>query len=589
MRKLFVLLLITVAGVDGASGLGPRTHRPETYALSEARGPRPEAWVEKTLKAMTLDEKVGQLLIPTVTGGFRNTESDDFQKLRHDVVDLHVGGYHTFGGDAAGVASLLNDLQRMAKIPLLTTADMEGGAGYIIAGATRFPLAMAIGATGNENFAYEAGKATAEEGRMLGVNVDFYPVVDVQNNPGNPIINIRSFGEDPARVSAFAVAYLKGVQDGGMLATAKHFPGHGDVATDSHLEMPVLNVDRARLDSLELKPFRAAIDAGVGAVMSAHINIPSIEPEKGLPSSLSRNVLTGMLRDELKFGGLIFTDAMTMRGITNNYKDDDASVRAVLAGADIILHPPNPEVSFNAIKSAVQSGKIPVARIDESVRRILQTKARLGLDKYKSTDVNRIGSVVGSKVHRDLSQQISDAAVTLVRDDRNVLPLAPSADQRVLHINLLDNRTGWREGAVGKVTAAEIQKRFPKAITFQFDDGTTKNEFAMARRMADLVDTIVITAFIRVAAYKGTIDLSQEQLRFLRDLSAVQKPFVFALFGSPYLLHHVPELPSYILTYDVNPGSEMSAIRAITGEIPFRGKLPIRLPALYAVGHGLTR
>ena len=591
MRKLFVLLLITVAGVDGprAPGLEPRTHRPETRALSEARGPRPEAWVEKTLKAMTLDEKVGQLLIPTVTGGFRNTESDDFQKLRHDVIDLHVGGYHTFGGDAAGVASLLNDLQRMAKIPLLTTADMEGGAGYIIVGATRFPLAMAIGATGNETFAYEAGKATAEEGRMLGVNVDFYPVVDVQNNPGNPIINIRSFGEDPARVSAFAVAYLKGVQDGGMLATAKHFPGHGDVATDSHLEMPVLNVDRARLDSVELPPFRAAIDAGVGAVMSAHINIPSIEPEKGLPSSLSRNVLTGILRDELKFGGLIFTDAMTMRGITNNYKDDDASVRAVLAGADIILHPPNPEVSFNAIKAAVQSGKIPMSRIDESVRRILQTKARLGLDKYKSTNVNRIGSVVGSKVHRDLSQQISDAAVTLVRDDRNVLPLAPSADKRVLHINLLDNRTGWREGAVGKVTAAEIQKRFPKAITFQFDDGTTRNEFDMARRMADLVDAIVITAFIRVAAYKGTIDLSQEQLRFLRDLSAMQKPFVFALFGSPYLLHHVPELPSYILTYDVNPGSEMSAIRAITGEIPFRGKLPISLPGLYAVGHGLTR
>ncbi|MGZ8854253.1 MAG: glycoside hydrolase family 3 protein, partial [Thermoanaerobaculia bacterium] len=398
-----------------------------------------------------------------------------------------------------------------------------------------------------------------------------------------------SFGEDPARVSAFAVAYLKGVQDGGMLATAKHFPGHGDIATDSHLEMPVLSVDRARLDSLELKPFRAAIDAGVGAVLSAHINIPSVEPEKGLPSTRSRKVLTVLLRDELKFGGLIFTDAMTMHAITSNYKDDDASVRAVLAGADIILHPPNPDVSFNAIKSAVQSGKIPMARIDESVLRILQTKARLGLDKYKSTDVNRIGSVVGSRVHRDLSQQISDAAVTLVRDDRNVLPLAPSAGKRVLHINLLDNRTGWREGAVGKVTSAEIQKRFPKAITFQFDDGTTKNEFDMARRMADLVDTIVITAFIRVAAYKGTIDLSQEQLRFLRDLSTVQKPFVFALFGSPYLLHHVPELPSYILTYDVNPGSEMSAIRAITGEIPFRGKLPIRLPGLYAVGHGLTR
>ena len=580
MRNIVSALLIVLCVAAAASAAERR---------AGARAATPDTWVEKTFRSMTLDEKVGQLLIPTVTGGFRNTESDDFQKQRHDIVDLHAGGYHTFGGDAAGVALLLDDMQRLAKIPLLTTADLEGGAGYVIGGATRFPLAMAIGATGNESFAFQAGKATGEEGRALGINVDFYPVVDVQNNPGNPIINIRSFGEDPARVSALAIAYLKGVQEGGMIATAKHFPGHGDVATDSHLEMPVLNVDRARLDRMELLPFRAAIGAGVGAVMSAHINIPALEPEKGLPSTLSRNVLTGLLRDELKFQGLIFTDAMTMRGITSNYTDEDATVRAVLAGADIILHPPNPDASFNAIKSAVQSGRIPMSRLDESVRRILQAKARLGLDHYKATDVNRLGAVVGSKLHRDLSQQISDAAITLVRDDRNALPLAPSPDMRVLHINLLDNRVGWREGPVGRVAAAEILKRFPKAITFQFDDATTRNEFDMARRMSELVDTIVVTAFIRVAAYKGTIDLTAEQLRFLKDLSGTQKPFVFALFGSPYLLHHVPALPSYVLTYDTNPGSEMAAIKAITGEIPFRGKLPISLPGLYPVGHGLAR
>jgi beta-N-acetylhexosaminidase len=548
-----------------------------------------DAWVEKIFRSMTLDEKIGQLLVPAVAGGFRNIESEDFQKLRRDIVEFHVGGYHTFGGDAAGVAALLNDLQKLAKIPLLTTADLEGGAGYVIGGATRFPLAMAIGATGQEKYAYEAGHATSEEGRALGINVDFYPVVDVQNNPANPIINIRSFGEDPARVSALATAYLKGVQDAGMLATAKHFPGHGDVATDSHLEMPVLNVDRARLERIELVPFRAAIQAGVGAVMSAHINVPAIEPEKGLPSTLSHNVLTGILRDELNFQGLIFTDAMTMHGITNNYKEDDAAVRAVLAGADIILHPPTAEGSFNGIKAAVQSGRIPMSRIDESVRRILTAKARLGLDHYKPADINRLSTLVGSQAHRDLSQSISDAAVTLVRDDRNVLPLAASADKRVLHINLLDSRFGWREGVVGRVAAAELLKRFPKAITIQLDDGSTRNEFDMARHMTDLVDAVVVTAFIRVAAYKGTIDLNAEQLRFLKDLSAQQKPFVFALFGSPYLLHHVPELPSYILTYDVNPGSELSAIKAITGEIPFRGKLPISLPGLYVVGHGLTR
>jgi beta-N-acetylhexosaminidase len=353
--------------------------------------------------------------------------------------------------------------------------------------------------------------------------------------------------------------------------------------------MPVLNVDRARLERMELVPFRAAIESGVGAVMSAHINVPAIEPEKGLPSTLSHNVLTGLLRDELNFKGLIFTDAMTMHGITNNYTEEDAAVRAILAGADIILHPPTAEGSFNGIKAAVQSGRIPMSRLDESVRRILEAKARLDLDHYKPVDINRLSTLIGSQAHRDLSQAISDSAVTLVRDDRNVLPLTPSADKRVLHINLLDSRVGWREGVVGRVAAAEIVKRFPKAITIQLDDGSTRNEFDMARRMADLVDEVVVTAFIRVAAYKGTIDLNAEQLRFLKDLSAQQKPFVFALFGSPYLLHHVPELPSYILTYDVNPGSELSAIKAITGEIPFRGKLPISLPGLYAIGHGLTR
>jgi beta-N-acetylhexosaminidase len=546
-----------------------------------------DAWVEKTLRSMTVDEKIGQLLVPVTWGGFKSTDSEEFQKLRRDVVEFHVGGYHVGSGDAAGIAVVINELQRAAKIPLLTTADLEGGAGYVMFGATRFPLAMAIGATASEKLAYEAGQATSEEGRAMGVLVDFYPVVDVQNNPGNPIINIRSFGEDPNRVAALATAYLKGVQDAGMLATAKHFPGHGDVATDSHLEMPILNVDRARLERMELVPFRAAIQSGVGAVMSAHMYVPAVEPEKNLPSTLSRSVLTGLLRDELKFPGLIITDAMDMHGITNTYTEDDATVRAVLAGADIVLFPPHTDIAFHAIKAAVQDGRITVARLDDSVRRILQAKARLGLDHYKPVDVNRLSTIVGSKAHRDLAQQISDSAVTLVRDDKKALPLTASPDKRVLHINLLDSRAGWREGPVGRVAAAEMLKRFPKTITIQLDDGSTRNEFEMARRMADLVDAVVVTAFIRVAAYKGSIDLTAEQLRFLRDLSVAQKPLVFALFGSPYVLQHIPELPSYILTYDTNPGSELSAIKAIAGEIPFQGKLPISLPGLYPVGHGL--
>ncbi|HSP14093.1 MAG TPA: glycoside hydrolase family 3 protein [Thermoanaerobaculia bacterium] len=557
MKGLAVLLLCGAAAVSAAEAAD---------------------WVDKTLRSMSLDEKIGQMIMSgTSVQAFRNPQSEDFEKIRRDVVEFHVGGVHVHGGDPAAVALMINEMQHAAKVPLLIADNFEGGAGYTFFGATRFPLGMAMGATGDERLAYDAAKVTAEEGRAIGVNVNFYPVADVNNNPANPIINIRSFGEDPARVGTFVSAYVRGAQEGGQIATAKHFPGHGDVATDSHLQMPLLPVARERLERLELPPFRAAIAAGVDAVMTAHIDVPALEPEKGLPSTLSRNVLTGLLRDDLHFGGIVFTDSMGMRGITANFSEGDATVRAVDAGADIILGPPNVEVSCSAIKAAVQSGRVPVSRIDESVRRILRAKAGIGLDRYRPADVNHLADVVGTKAHRDLAQQISDNAVTLVRDNRSVLPLSPSAEKRILHINLLDSRSGWREGPVGRITAAEMLKRFPKTISIQLDDGSTRNELEMAKRMADLVDAVVVTAFIRVAAYKGSIDLAPEQVRFVRDLCALKKPFVFALFGSPYVIQHIPELPSYILTYDTNPGSELSAIKAITGEIPFKGKLPVSL------------
>ena len=565
---------------------------------AQAQDRRADAWVEKTLRSLSVDEKIGQLLIPPVAGGFRNLDSPEFGLIRHNLSNFHLGGYHVFGysahrpnagGDAAGVALLIHDMQRTAKVPLLITADFEGGVGYIIPGATRFPLAMALGATGSEELSYAAGKATAVEGRALGVNVDFYPVVDVQNNPANPIINIRSFGEDPAKVSSLATAYLRGVQDGGMIATAKHFPGHGDVAQDSHLELPVLPVDRARLDSVELPPFKAAIDAGVGAVMSAHIYLPAIDSEKGLPATLSHNALTTLLRGDLGFKGLIFTDALDMHGVTLHYTNEEAAVRSLEAGADVLLFPPDVARAFNGVKAAVASGRITEARLDQSVRQVLRAKARLGLDRYKAPDFMRLSSIVGSKAHRDLAQTIADRAVTLVRDEKNAVPLRLRPEQRLLHINLLDNRTGWREGAVGRVLAAELPKRFPGTTTVQLDDQSSGVEYDMTRRMAGMVDAVVVTAFIRVAAYKGSIDLTKQQLDLLRQLSAAKTPFVFVLFGSPYLLHHVPELPSYMLTYDIHPGAEMAAVKALSGEMPIQGTLPISLPGLHPVGHGLRR
>ena len=581
MKRLLAIFILALLNV--APALSRREPAREPVLRSQSR------WVERTLRSMTLDEKIGQMIMPGWdVGAFRNVDSDEFAKVRRNIVDFHVGGMHVYGGDPTPVALAINEMQKLAKVPLLISDNFEGGVGYVLFGATRLPLAMAIGATGDEHLAYEAAKLTAEEGRAIGVNVNFYPVADVQNNPANPIINIRSFGEDPATVSRFVRAYIRGAQENGQIATAKHFPGHGDVATDSHLEMPVLNVAPQRLESVELPPFRAAVEEGVQAFMSAHIWLPQIEPEKGLPSTLSKNVLTGILRDELGYRGVVFTDAMTMRGVSANFTNEDATLRAVEAGADIILIPPSVEDSFRAIKSAVESGRISEKRIDDSVRRILRTKAHFDLEKSRFADVNRLMTLLGTREHRDFAQQIEDQAITLVRDERHALPLRASPDLRVVQINVLDSRNGWREGAVGRLAAAELPKRFPRAVTVQVDDQSTATELDLIRKLAQTGDALVVNGFIRVAAYKGSIDLTNAEVALVRDLAAMKKPFVFTVFGSPYVLTHIPDLPSYIVTYDTSPLAEASMIKAITGEIEFKGKLPISLPGLYPVGHGLT-
>ena len=549
-----------------------------------------ERWVERTLRSMTIDEKVGQVLMGrSGPGTYRALDSDDLKEARRAVTDFHVGSLHGGIGEASTIALTLNELQRLAKIPLLTSANLEGGAGYVLYGSTRMPLAMAIAATGDERLAYEAARVTAREGRASGINVNFYPVADVNNNPANPIINIRSFGENPATVSRFVAAYVKGIQENGQLATAKHFPGHGDVDVDSHLAMPTLDVDRARLDAIELPPFRAAVDAGVGAMMTAHIWLPQLESEKGLPATLSKPVLTTLLRDDLGFEGVLFTDSMGMRGVSAHFQPGEAAVRAIEAGNDIVIGSPDLEAAYNAIREAVRSGRITEQRLDQSIRRILRAKALLGLHKNRYSDVNRLMHAVGNSENRAVAQRIADNAITLVRDDRNVLPLRPSPETRLVQINLLDTRSGWREGPVGRIVTSEITKRFPRATTVQLDDQSTASEYDFARKLSSLADAIVVNGFVRVASYKGSIHLGDRQLALLRALVATGKPLVFNSFGSPFVLQAVPELPSYVVTYDISGTAEHAAIKAMTGEIPYRGKLPINMPGLYEIGHGLTK
>ncbi len=550
-------------------------------------------WPEKTLAAMTVDEKIGQLIIPAIVGMFLSQDSDTFQQVRRDITEFHVGGYHMLGEvnilhEPAGVALLLNRCQELSKLPLWITADFEGGAGLRYTGATRLPRAMAMGATASEELVFQAARVTAEEARAIGVHVNFYPVVDVNNNARNPIINIRSFGSDPQAVSRLARAYIRGAQSAGVMATAKHFPGHGDTSQDSHLELPVVDVERKRLDEIELAPFRASVEAEVGGVMSAHIALPRIESE-GLPSTLSHKILTGILRDEMKFEGVIFTDAMNMRGVTARYPEGEAAVRAIKAGADIVLYPPSVEKAFTAIKAAVQSGEIAERRIDQSVLRILRAKERLGLDKNRFTDLNKLDRALGSHEHQQTARQMIENAITLVRDNRGALPLKLEAKQKVLFITIVDNSEGWRDGIPGRAFLAALVKRHPSVVNVYVSDKTSPAEFDLIRKLAAFSDVIIVNAFIRVSSFKGSIDMAEGEINLLKHLSAIDKPFVFVLYGSPYLISSVPELPSYILAYEYYPAAEEAALKAVLGEIEFRGKLPVELPGFYPAGHALRK
>jgi beta-N-acetylhexosaminidase len=579
--KRIILVMLIVSTSNVFAGLPQSGEQKTNQAAS--------VWVEKTLAAMTVDEKIGQLLIPAVVGMFMNQDTEAFQQIRRDITEFHVGGYHMLGEvntlhEPAGVALLLNHMQELAKLPLWITADFEGGVGLRYMGATRLPRAMAMGATNDPEMAYLAGRVAAVEARAMGVHVNFYPVVDVNNNARNPIINIRSFGGDPARVSKMARAYIRGSQAAGAMATAKHFPGHGDTSTDSHLELPTIDVDRARLDQIELPPFRAAIEEGVGGVMSAHIALPRIETEK-LPATLSSKVLTGVLRTEMNFTGVIFTDAMNMRGVAAHYPEGEAAVRSIKAGADIVLYPPNVEKAFNAIKRAVETNEISVSRIDQSVRRVLTAKARLGLDKNRLVDINRLDRVLGNAEHQRAARQIIENGITLVRDKRKVLPLKLVPEQKVLFITMVDNSEGWRDGVPGRAFHAGLAERHPKTTNVYVTDKTSPAEFDLIKKLVALSDVVIVNGFIRVSSFKGSIDMTEGEINLLKHFSASEKPFVFVLYGSPYLITFVPDLPSYVLAYEYYPAAEEAALKAVLGEIEFKGRLPIELPGLYEIGH----
>jgi len=586
----------------------PAPPPPALAATLDREGAR---WVETTLKSLTDDELVGQLLMGRLDSTYLSADSTKFTELAALVRDVHIGGFCAFGGVEAvpavmlnasygttilgqplELAAILNRLQTLSALPLLVSGDFEHGVGMRINGATRFPRAMAFGAAGDAALVREAARLTAVESRAIGVHVNFAPVADVNNNPRNPVINIRSFGEDPGRVGALVGEAVRGLQEGGVVATLKHFPGHGDTAVDTHLGLATVPHDRARLDRVELAPFRQGIEAGAASVMVAHVEMPALDPAPG-PATFSRPIVTGLLREQLGFKGLVVTDSLLMDAISAMTGPGEASVKALLAGADLLLDPANVRDAAAALTAGLANGTVPRARLVDAARRVLEYKARLGLHRTRTVDLNAVMAHVGTRQGVELARTTAERAVTLLRDERSAVPLVTPRSGRVLYLSVLDYPSGWRIAPPSRTLIPELRKRWGNVTAIELSDRSSAEELDLVRAMAANYDAIVAGVFVRASSGSGRLDLGPGVVRLLQDLAAAsarrQQPLVSAFFGSPYAAVAASALPSVLLTYDLGDYAEAAAVRALAGEIPIQGRLPVALGEGLPVGFGLSR
>ncbi|HEY0970559.1 MAG TPA: glycoside hydrolase family 3 N-terminal domain-containing protein [Gemmatimonadales bacterium] len=549
-------------------------------------------WVDSTLATLTLRQRVAQLVMPWVLGDYVNADDPTFVQVRKWITEDGVGGVVMSLGSPVEVAAKVNAMQRMAGIPLLVASDLEPGLGRLEGGvftpslmsagtATVLPSNMAIGATGSAELARAAGRVTGSEARAVGIHLAFAPTVDVNNNPSNPVINVRSFGEEPEAVATLAAAFVTGVQEAGAAATAKHFPGHGDTDTDSHLALPVVRSDRARLDSVELVPFRRAIDAGVAGVMTAHIALPAVG-DPGVPATLLPGIMTGLLRDSLGFSGLTVTDALTMQGIGKGYSNAEAAVLALAAGSDILLMPSDVPGAISAVVAAVERGEVPRERVDEAARRVLEWKVRTGAVARPIVSLDSLRQVVGAPEHWRTADTIAARAITLLRDRDGLVPLPGSGEVTLL------TYAPELDVTAGRTFAAELRARHPRARVVRLDPTTTTQELAAVASSLAAGSRLVVTTHVRTIEGEGRFAITPRVAAWVDSVSA-RVPTVVVAHGNPYVIRQFPRVGSYVVTYGRGDALERAAARVVTGRAPARGRSPITLPGFFQRGDGLAQ
>jgi beta-N-acetylhexosaminidase len=570
--------------------------------------PSKKSWEKaaKLLKKMTVDEKVGQLVHVGVNAHFTNQDSTFFKDLRHQVVDNKVGGIIFFVGPVYDTVHLANRMQEAAKIPLLNSLDAETGVGMRLESTTVFPWAMAVAATGDPEFARRLGVMTGREAKATGFHYVLAPVLDVNNNADNPVINVRSFGEDPEEVAKFGVAYVNGIQSEGVIATAKHFPGHGDTNVDSHRALPIVDRSRAELDKVELVPFRRAIDAGIASIMVGHIALPQIDQEKlrplenystpyvdvadakvtepgFVPSSLSAKVQTDMLRNEFGFKGLIVSDAIDMNGLAIYISEEDAGVRALNAGTDILLKPGKPDAIIRGLRAAVASGKVSMQRLDEAVLKQLAWKYELGLFEKRITPLESLDSAISGAETDQLADAIAEKAMTLVRNSENQIPL-----DRKKKITVLGISNGFDGPPTMATLSNTLKQNGLKFNTAYLQENSMPPAIEAAKKAIDDADVLVVGMYGRVrSGAKNSVGLPDVGIALVRDALASGKKVVGISFGNPYVLSTFPNMNTYMVAYGDVPSLQRAAARSVLGLQDITGKLPITLPGLHPRGTGI--
>lgn len=549
-----------------------------------------EKWADETLGSLSLEKKIGQMICEQMRGEYVSEEDPEFLYLMKLVKEFGVGSFVLYGGTPHDTARLLNRLQEESELPLLITADFEGGPGQQISGATEFPANMALSAIASEEIAYELGKVGAAEGRAIGIHVTYSPVVDIQTDPENPVLSVRSFGRDLDLLGKMAGAYIKGYQENGMLATAKHFPGRGDVVLIPGTEFTINEKNAEKVEREDFLAFQKAIDAGVTYIMSEHIAIPSVTEGSDLPASVEEKLATFWLREKLGFEGILTTDDVWYKKVTDRFGPVRVCIMAIQAGHDAILKPADAVAAIQGLVEAVKSGEISEERIDKSVKKILYWKARLNLHRNRFVDESRIASIVGTPVHHQLAQKIADLSTTVLKND-GLFPLDSLQGKKVVNLSFQKKNEDPAPGIV----AGKLAQAFGGIVNFYLRADTSADVFDEALRSVSDAGLVIISLFNQRNVYRDYGPLPDDVLAFFNRVCAAKPGSTVVMsYGNPYLAKDMKGATAFVVGYGEGGfyGNQTiyadSFIKLLKGEIMPKGKLPVKVSEEIPVGSGIV-